>query len=309
MYNKIHMAPIMGHTDSIYRNLYSHSFNSLFGAVSPFINRFRIPGEKKFNENYKNDLESGLYTVPQILTADSEFLISMANKYKALGYDEVNLNLACPSPVMTKKGMGAALLDRPAKISKLLEEYYKKDPLPFSVKCRTGMESSSGFAEVLNVLNSFPVKTVTLHGRTAEQQYGGDIDFDSMEKALSIFGGKFIYSGDINSLEDAADLKNRYVELENLMLGRGLLKRPQLSEEIAENRLIETDKDKILKFHDRLMAEYSRILSGEKHLLVRVKSIWAYLSFSLDLDQRKFLKKINKCGTIKKYSSIIDELR
>ncbi len=307
MFDNIYMAPIMGNTDSIYRKIFSEHFNSINKAIIPFINKFRIPGDNRIKSNFDLDRQSGIYTIPQILTNDSRFLSDMASAYSRAGYNEINLNIACPSPVMTKKNMGAALIEFPDILDKLLTAYFRNPPLPLSVKLRTGMKSAGNFKTVMDILCSYDITSVTLHPRTAEQGYSGSIDMNSFEYALQKTPSSLVYSGDINSHEDAGVLKERYPELNNIMLGRGLLQRPQLAEEIKKECTIPVSIDRIILFHNSLLEMYEKHLYGEKQILDRMKAHWVY--FSKDIcNGKKILKSIKKSGSLKKYRNCVSEI-
>lgn len=302
------MAPIRGITDSTFRNSFSRFFKGIDSAINPFMDEARIYSDKKLSENRKLDSNSGIKTIPQLLTNNTEFLISMSEKYKELGYDEINLNLACPYPMVLRKKMGAALLEETDNLKRILDSYFKDPQLRLSLKIRTGLKSNDKFSEILEIINSYPIEEITLHPRTAEQMYAGTIDYDSFKNALDTFGDKLIYSGEINLKSDYDKLIANYPSLNKIMLGRGLLMNPSLAEQITRSNEEDIDIKTIKKFHDSLFLQYKERLSGPTHLLDKMKGIWSYLSFSIDDDDKRIFKKIKKCTTIKKYDSIVKKI-
>ena len=102
---KYYLAPMEGITGYIYRNSYAKFFPSFDKYFTPFI----IPNESKSLKtkeliDVQPENNKGLNIVPQILTNDAEGFIITANKLKQLGYNEINLNLGCPSGTVVGKG-------------------------------------------------------------------------------------------------------------------------------------------------------------------------------------------------------------
>lgn len=78
----------------------------------------------------------GINLVPQILTNDSEGFILTAKKLKQLGYNEINLNLGCPSGTVVGKKRGSGFLAHREELDKFLEEIFKIDDIKISIKTR-----------------------------------------------------------------------------------------------------------------------------------------------------------------------------
>ena len=92
------MAPIMGFTNALYRNLYSKHFKGFDIAVAPFIASI---GENRIRNAHLKDIlpekNSGIPVIPQILSNDPQGFINLAKRLFDLGYDTINWNLGCPS--------------------------------------------------------------------------------------------------------------------------------------------------------------------------------------------------------------------
>ena len=104
-------APLEGLTDSIYRRLHHTYFSSVDRYFTPFfsptVHRALTPREAR--ELPKAD-SVGFVAVPQLLTKVPEDFLWMAGVCRDLGYEEVNLNIGCPSGTVTAKGKGAGML-------------------------------------------------------------------------------------------------------------------------------------------------------------------------------------------------------
>lgn len=114
---KYYLAPMEGITGYIYRNACHTYFEPYDKYFLPFI----APHEKRsFNAKERNDLlpehNEGLYAVPQVLTNDADAFLSILADLRAMGYNEVNLNLGCPSGTVVAKGRGSGFLNEPKKL-------------------------------------------------------------------------------------------------------------------------------------------------------------------------------------------------
>ena len=111
---KFYLAPLEGITTYVYRNAYHKYFRPMDKYFTPFI----VPHiDKKFNTRELKELSKehndGLYVVPQLLTNNAEDFQKTARDIIDLGYDELNLNLGCPSGTVVAKKKGSGFLAYP----------------------------------------------------------------------------------------------------------------------------------------------------------------------------------------------------
>ena len=120
---KYYMAPMEGLTGYIYRNAYQKYFHDIDRYFTPFITN------KKLDFKVKKDIDpehnQGMEVVPQILTNQPDDFISIVKQLKQYGYDEVNLNLGCPSGTVVAKNRGAGFLAVPDQLDSFLDKIFK----------------------------------------------------------------------------------------------------------------------------------------------------------------------------------------
>jgi len=118
---KYYMAPMEGLTGYIYRNAYQKYFHDIDRYFTPFITN------KKLDFKVKKDIDpehnQGMEVVPQILTNQPDDFVSIVNQLKQYGYDEVNLNLGCPSGTVVAKNRGAGFLAVPDELDSFLDKF------------------------------------------------------------------------------------------------------------------------------------------------------------------------------------------
>ena len=139
-----YFAPMEGITDRIYRRLHQEYFPGVDRYYTPFfsptVHRSLTPKERK-----ELAPEPGLNVIPQILTRNAEDFLWLTERCAEFGYEEVNLNLGCPSGTVTAKGKGSGMLQDPDALDSFLYEIYKRAALPVSIKTRIGFRDPEEF--------------------------------------------------------------------------------------------------------------------------------------------------------------------
>lgn len=306
---KIHLAPLQGYTNVDYRNLYNKYFGGVDKYYSPYL---RFEPNKELKKSVLIDIlpenNEEINFVPQILGTDIDLFIELAKRFEDYGYKELNWNLGCPYPMVTKRGFGSALMQTPEKVKQILETVLPKINIKLSVKCRLGFEYETDVLSLVEVLNNLPVYELTIHTRTAKQMYKGEANPLAFVPIIKKTEHKLIYNGDIKTVEDINSL-NKFFDnnIHNFMIGRGLLMNPFLAQEIKGKTYEKTEKFKILKqFVDELYEVNSKKLQPS-HLIQRMTTHWEYLSFMFE-DQHKAFKKIKKAKSIAKYNIAVNEI-
>ena len=171
-------------------------------------------------------------------------LLSKAAKIgEDFGYDEINLNLGCPSKKVQKNKFGACLIKEPNLVADCLNEMQSKTKLPVTVKTRIGYDQVDDYEHLYNfikLLKSTGVKTFIIHARKAmlgkftpkqnlnipplkyEMVYKLKEDFKELD---------IIINGGITSAEQ---IKNHIKKVDGVMLGRAVYHSPYLLADIEK---------------------------------------------------------------------------
>ncbi|MBS5938599.1 tRNA-dihydrouridine synthase family protein [Clostridium sartagoforme] len=303
---KFYLAPMEGITGFVYRNSYEKFFHNIDKYFTPFI----VPtSSKSFKTKELRDIlpenNKGMYIVPQILTNDSEGFINTAEKLQQLGYNEINLNLGCPSGTVVSKGRGSGFLAKRDELDKFLDEIYIKDDIEISVKTRIGRDEPEEFYELIKIYNKYPIKELIIHPRTREDFYGNTPNLEVFKDALSLSTNPVCYNGDIFTLENYKNFKSEFSEVNEIMLGRGILANPGLIDEIINDKVL--DKKVLKDFHDDILFNYREVFKDDNIALYRMKELWGYMIYIFS-DNKKYSKKIKKSQNINTYQEAILEL-
>jgi tRNA-dihydrouridine synthase len=269
--------------------------------MAPFIQS--VKAGSKVATHYKDLLpgfDPGCPVIPQILGNDPSDFVDTAMVMADLGYGEVNWNLGCPYPMVTGKGRGSGLLPHPERIDAFLARVCARSPLPVSVKVRLGFRCPQEILALMPVFNSHPLAKLIIHPRLASQMYEGQVDLDGFEAARALSLHQVMYNGDIRIDQDYEDLSARFPGIHEWMIGRGAISDPFLPARIKGLPAPDDPVRVIKAFHDDLLEAYQEILSGQKHVMDKMKEVWTYLGLWFSADPR-WLRKIAGAKTLEAY--------
>lgn len=120
-----YFVPMEGLSGYIYRNAHHTYFNNIDKYFAPFISANESGSLKKGElDELAPENNQGFVLIPQILTNKAKDFILMANKIKLMGYDEINLNLGCPSGTVVAKNRGPGFLAKTAELDAFLYEIF-----------------------------------------------------------------------------------------------------------------------------------------------------------------------------------------
>ena len=272
---KLYFAPLEGVTDHIYRRIHRRYYPGADKYFTPFLS----PGQNHVfppRERRQIDPENnrGVPVVPQLLTKKAEDFLWAAEQLADMGYEQINLNAGCPSGTVTAKGKGAGLLADRDSLRRLLDGIFAAPPAAVSVKTRLGVRSGEEIAALMEVYNDYPIAELTIHARTAAQQYGGKPDLTAFGQAMALSRASVCYNGDLCTAADIRRAGERYPGLGAVMLGRGLVADPAL---FARMRGADPGRETLRSFLDELWEAYCAAFGGPASAMNRMKAIWALM--------------------------------
>ena len=253
----IYYAPLEGFTDAVYRR----SHHACFGGVTKYYIPFVSPTQNLcFTPKEKGAIlpenNAGVPTVPQVLANDAEQFLWAANALHDMGYEEINLNIGCPSGTVTAKYKGSGMLRDLDSLKWFLDEAYGRVSFPLSIKTRIGFTSAEEWDAILELYKQYPIHELTIHPRTRVMQYGGTPVYEAFEEAARRLKAPLVYNGDLFTAADCAAFAEKHPDIP-MMLGRGLLTNPALARQVAGGAPLTVGE--IRAFHDKLMEGYTAI--------------------------------------------------
>ena len=301
----LYFAPLEGIGGYIYRNAQADYFEKADKYYSPFLapNQNRSISPKEYKDIAPEHNED-ITLVPQIMANNAEIFLKAAQELEQLGYKEINLNLGCPSRTVVTKYRGAGFLAKPDALERFLEEVYSKLNIRLSLKTRLGMEDEEEFEHLLDIYNKFPVSELIIHPRVQTDYYKNTPRMESFLNALEKSKNPVVYNGDIFNKEKYQQVMKQ-MDVSGVMLGRGVLANPALFGEIRGTEKL--SKERLWEFHERLLADYTQEMSGERNVLFKMKELWFYLEWSFT-NTEKYEKKIRKAQHLSDYRLVVKQL-
>lgn len=169
----------------------------------------------------------------QLFGNDPYVIAEAAGRVEAKGASIVDINAGCPVRKVVKQGAGASLLRESRQLIRIVEEVRKAIRIPLTVKLRLGWDNSSvdvvGLARRLEAAGA---DAITIHGRTAVQQYTGRADWSWIGKAKAALDIPVIGNGDVNS-PSLANAMLAETSCDGVMIGRATRGNPWLLSAIS----------------------------------------------------------------------------
>ncbi len=168
----------------------------------------------------------------QLADKQADTLAEGARLAESRGARFVDLNCGCPIDEITRRGLGASLLRKPARLGRLVVALKAAVSIPVTVKLRTGWsEEKANVSEVAKICEESGADAITVHGRSREQRYSRAADWDLIGRVAAERRVPVIGNGDILTPYEARD-RMRRSGVRSVMLGRGALIKPWLFREI-----------------------------------------------------------------------------
>ena len=303
-------SPLQGFTDFRFRN----AFHKYFGGVNTFYSPYiRLNGKLVVKGAYERDIlpenNTTLEVIPQVITNSAEEFLFVAKYVRQFGYKELNWNLGCPYPMVTKSGMGSGLICNPDRIDEVLDMVHSQTNITVSMKMRMGYENAAEILDAFPILDKYPLKNIAIHARIGKQLYKGGVDLDAFQRCTENTRHKLYYNGDITSVSTFRKLQERFPNIDHWMIGRGLIADPFLpsmikadTEEYPENRM-----EVFRQFHDEIYQAYDEALSGPTPIRMKMLGFWEYFAQSFENPHKTF-KKIKKASSQRAYDAAVKEI-
>lgn len=170
----------------------------------------------------------------QLFGSDPSLMAEMAKQIEHRNFDLLDINMGCPVPKVVNNGEGSALMKDPRLAGRIIKEVSSAIQKPVTVKFRKGFtDDMVNAVEFAKIAEENGAAALAVHGRTREQYYGGEADWEIIAKVKEAVQIPIIASGDIFSVEDALACREM-TGCDGLMLARGVRGNPWLFAQIKQ---------------------------------------------------------------------------
>ena len=165
-------------------------------------------------------------TVPEVMAAAARFNVEH-------GAQLIDINMGCPAKKVCNSWAGSALMREPLLVARILAAVVQAVDVPVTLKIRTGWDAEHRNAlEIARIAEDAGIAALAVHGRTRDQQYSGQAEYDTIAAIKAAAGIPVIANGDIDSPEKAAFVLQA-TGADAVMIGRAAQGRPWLLGQVA----------------------------------------------------------------------------
>ncbi len=284
--NALFVAPMAGVTDRPFRQL-CRQFGAGYAVSEMVTSRKDLWHTLKTSRRANHEGEAGPIAV-QIAGTEAAMMAEAALYNIDRGAQIIDINMGCPAKKVCNKWAGSALMQDEALALQIVEAVVAAcEPrgVPVTLKMRTGWcQSHKNALTIARAAESAGVQMVTVHGRTREQGYKGQAEYDTIAAVKAALRIPVVANGDIDSPEKAREVL-RKTGADALMIGRAAQGRPWIFREVAHflatgehlaPPLVAEVRRALLEHlqdHYGLYGEYTGVRSARKHIGWYVRSL------------------------------------
>jgi len=306
----ITLAPMAGITDAAFRLLcrkhgadvvYTEmtSIDALYyDAQKTLAMLKRLPGEKP--------------VVLQLFGKRPELVAKAVKVVEKAGFSGIDFNFGCPARKVVRHGGGVTLLKNLNLVHDLLAEACANTKLPISVKTRISINDGKKKITVFDFIEKIkdlPITTLMIHGRSYEQGFVGEVDYEVIKKVKKQFKGIVIGNGNLTTPEKVKEMIIK-TGADGVGVARGVYGKPWIFEQIKEFLAEGKYKEPSLSDIKKIALEHARYnfrMKGNHGLVEMRKHLCWYLrGFPHASDWRKELVQFK---TIEELKTILKKIK
>ncbi|MDR6538796.1 tRNA dihydrouridine synthase DusB [Variovorax soli] len=277
--NRLFVAPMAGVTDRPFRML-CRELGAGYAVSEMVTSRKELWGSLKTSRRADHEGEPGPIAV-QIAGTDAAMMAEAAHYNIERGAQIIDINMGCPAKKVCNKWAGSALMrDEPLalQIVEAVVSAAAPHDVPVTLKMRTGWSEDHRNAVALaRRFEDAGVRMLTVHGRTREQGYKGEAEYETIAAVKSAVRVPVVANGDIDSPAKAREVL-ALTGADALMVGRAAQGRPWIFREIAHFLATGTQLApplvaevrrlllEHLQQHYALYGDYSGVRTARKHI-------------------------------------------
>ena len=229
-------APLSGYTDAAMRQIARQ-----YGAPLTFTGVMlakNILNERAFRKGIFHPAAGESPVGVQMLGEDPAIMARAAKAFGSIGYDIIDINIACPAPKVLRRGRGGALLKEPGVAIEIISAVRDAVDCPVTIKIRTGFGSDDGtrenFHQICEHAANTNIDAIVVHGRTVKGYYRGKADWSIIADVkkrhpnITVIG-----SGDIFDAQTALD-RLSMEGIDGVLIARGAIGNPWIFSDIRD---------------------------------------------------------------------------
>ncbi len=291
IYGDTVLAPMDSYSDwpfrSICRALGSAMSYTEFVKVEKILSRSKEPAKRLYYEEAERPVTF------QIYGDDPDLILKAALIVEKWKPDIIDINMGCPAKSIADRGAGVGMMPSPLKIARTFRKLTSALKVPVTGKIRLGWDKNKNYKLIARIVEEEGGSLIAIHGRTKEQRYAGNADWDAIAEVKATVSIPVVGSGDIRAVADIQRMKS-HTSCDAVMIGRGAIANPWIFAGYdRENVPMELVKETI---HEHLQKSIQFYGEEDGQRLFRKYAVQYLLLKTLDRNARKEILKERPAG-------------
>lgn len=307
--NNVILAPMAGVTDLPFRLLCKEQGAGLV-CTEMVSAKAILYNNKNTNALLKMHLDEAPVSL-QLFGSDPDIMGEIAKRIEELPFSILDINMGCPVPKVVNNGEGSALMKNPELAGKIVSSVVKAIKKPVTVKIRSGFDKEHVNAvEMSKIIEDSGAEAIAIHGRTREQFYSGEADWDIIARVKEAVSIPVIGNGDITDCKSAQELLKQ-TGCDGIMVGRSARGNPwifsQLTAYLADGSTLplpsHEEKKEMMLRHSRLQLQYKGEYTGVREMRKHISWYTAGMP-----DSAKLRRQVNAAEKFSQLVELIEQL-
>ncbi len=280
IHGRLILAPIDGYGDSPFR-LLCRQFGSAMSYIAFISARELLQDHHLLRKGLQFDPRERPVAI-QLYDNDIDRLRQAALRLQSLRPDMIDINMGCSTRRVSRRGAGAGLLRDTQKIATLIADLSATLDVPVTAKIRLGWDDHHrNYLDVAKIIEENNGALIAVHGRTRQQGFKGEADWDAIAEIKAALSIPVIGNGDVRSPEDIRRFFT-HTACDAVMIGRAAIGNPWIFQRRHRQEVSMQELSTVIYAHyEGMINEY-----GEKLGLLRFrKHLCRYLNFAPHTDQ------------------------
>jgi len=291
IYGDAILAPMDGYSDwpfrSLCRSLGSAMSYTEFVKVEKILSRSKEPAKRIYFEEAEGPITF------QIYGDDPDLILKAALRVQEWNPDIIDVNMGCPAKSIADRGAGVGLMLTPLKIARTFRKLIAALSVPVTAKFRLGWERNKNYKLIARIVEENGGSLIAIHGRTKEQRYSGEADWDAIAEVRQLVRIPVIGSGDVKTVADIQRMK-QYTGCQAVMIGRAAIANPWIFAGLDREQVSPAQLQKTVHEHLEKSMKFYGEEDGQR--LFRKYAVQYLLLKTLDRDSRKEILKERPSG-------------
>ena len=300
LYGDLILAPMIGYTDVPFRVICREMGAAL--SYVPYVADKAVIQKSKRKIPLVDFAASERPVALQLMGREEESLLQACQRLLALEPDLFDVNLGCPSKRVVAGGRGAALLREPDQVAGIVRRLATELTVPVTAKIRLGWDDETrNHVEIARLLEDAGVAAICVHGRTKEQMYRGQADWDAIAEVRQAVDVPVLANGDVRCVADIEAIKIA-TGCDLVVIGRGAVGNPWL---FARRDLAQVTGEERLQMIRRHLAEMQAYYGQSKGVVLFRKHVVRYVATAHGAGALR--SRLVACETAEQLLGVLDQ--